>query len=650
MENVQDSKNQDVKDSETKNMESRGYMAKTGWEIFYDFLTEVFAILIPGAFFTSFFVFAVLICIGFGSGNASAGTPAVSGSVTSTIGLLIAALTYCFGALFHRREIKVVDEESARHIYKKGAHNSGHSFAFANAINENYVKRLVCILQYHLYLHKWNVTMPCNAEIKWAKEEELNPGEELVHKLNEEIEKVLEKEIKRVEMAKSEDFGIQTLVDWLMESDEKEIRRKKIVGFKDSLIDIVRRKLLAEKSEIRDIARSRSIENKQFLECLNDERHGTLKARLEDKVWATITEHVHKPVKPEQMAEKTDDTKADNTKKENSDNKKNNKKNNKKVSNAKKKKELELLQPVEILNRALEELNVEEPEQTWFSEIEDRIVELLWKDKEPRRKKKSFQQDKIKSFLVSVEIASKKFTKDFNENSVKGQESKHVYYQLEHAARRMWDLVKDDLKSPVEWPYTRMYQYCFDRGLSFANLVSWGDGATAEDDYVYVIDTIGLTTDATISDEYRRSKIRLNTDKVEISLKAPALGRVLEKNEAHIRFNNSMWYASKLLLKILIAVGLIILAAFCIGMRPGMLFLSKQVTRAIAENVHLWGYLLLLIILYLATCLYIRYSVREIMHYQRVREVTMYLEARQLIGKMEGNEEKRNEEKPNIWI
>jgi len=573
MENVQDSKNQVGKNSEVKNMESKGYMAKTGWEIFYDFLTEVFAILIPGAFFTSFLIFGLLICIGFRSGNATAGTPTITGGVTSIIGLLTAALTYCFGAFFHRREIKVVDEASARHIYKKSKHTSGHSFAFANAISESYVRRFAFILQYHLYLYEWDVKKPREVADQPDTDRKRNQGDALVRELNAEILEELKKTVELTGILGSEDPEVRELASRFMDPAEADT-------FQNGLVDIVRRKILAEKSKVRNIDRARSGEYKLFLAKLNEERHGTLKDRLEQKVWRKLSEY-----RPGQVPKKAG-------KEEN-------------IPGAEERRKRREEKFYRTLKKALENLCSTELVDDKFPEIVDR-------------------QGKVKVFLGAVKDVKVPLSEK-NEAGIRENE------QLEHAVRRIRKLIDDDLNSPVEWPYTRMYQYCFDRGLSFAELVNWGDGAAAEDDYVYVIDTLGLTTDATISDEYRRSKIRLNTDKVEIGLEAPALGRILEKNEAHIRFNNSMWYAADLMLKSLGPVAVIILAAFITGLHPGMLIPDGWFVLYFAENVRLWGYLLLLALLYLAGCLYIRSSVREIMHYQRVREVTLYLEAKQLI-------------------
>ena len=120
---------------------------RTPWEVLYDFLDEIFAMMIPGAFFLSYFFCVVFIVV---KDLEVVNSFAAHMSVALT--LVVFSVAYCFGALFHRMEIKIIDTASARRSYRKMPHGSGHSFAFANALTNAYVIRVIRIIQFHALL------------------------------------------------------------------------------------------------------------------------------------------------------------------------------------------------------------------------------------------------------------------------------------------------------------------------------------------------------------------------------------------------------------------------------------------------------------------------------------------------------------------
>ena len=138
-----------------------------GWEMAYDFLNDIFAALVPGSFFFHTLFMAILFADRF-----------IPGEFVEKLGvifpLMVVALAYSFGAFFQRREIKLKDRVSAKHIYRKMPHSSGHSFAFANALPDAYLTKICRLLEYWWNLDEKPVALNNrNAEAKPGKTDQI---------------------------------------------------------------------------------------------------------------------------------------------------------------------------------------------------------------------------------------------------------------------------------------------------------------------------------------------------------------------------------------------------------------------------------------------------------------------------------------------
>jgi hypothetical protein len=512
------------------------------WEMLYDFLIEIFATMIPGIFFLSFFIFLSLILL---PDKLLEHINNFARDLSLFMVLVFGSIAYCFGALFHRKEIKKIDRKSARHIYTKDPHGSGHSFAFANAITDNYIKRLVCILQ--------------------------------VLALNEDGKKKVE-------------------IDDLDENGK--IQKDKYGTTKR--IDLAIAVLKISKADIKSVLRSHHLvhnleQNKDLWQYAVD--------RLVYMIYEEPTEN--------EMEKKFEE-----------------------LSN-------QFAQESSLkLREALENI------------IWNRMNEIYCVHKIPNSLSKVLQRWYLDRFLVKSNTELKKISMfrrlmKRDKNCYKIAERLHKDLTRIHASiesndkNRQWktgiekiiNYLHSDLDGTIDWPYTHMKRYCQDRGLEFADEVDWGDGAIKG---LGLLDEIGLSTHINLSDEIKRSKSRINTQKMWISAQDSILYHAISKNEAHIRFMNAIRYAATPILVFAIITFLLSLGGILFESIPYLQGLWMQIpvelrkTLGIVNNEYK-ALTLALSIIYLSICGTIIRSIPEIMHYQRVRELTMMLKAQSII-------------------
>jgi hypothetical protein len=125
-------------------------------------------------------------------------------------------------------------------------------------------------------------------------------------------------------------------------------------------------------------------------------------------------------------------------------------------------------------------------------------------------------------------------------------------------------------------------------------------------------------------DVSQRSKTFINILKSRIQTYAPQEMPVIEKNEAHIRLMNSLWYAAKSIRNISIPV-LAGITGFYIaaGRMAGETFLASL--NNLPKSGFAFG-LALFSALQLTIACYIRRSIKQYFHYMRVREILYILE------------------------
>jgi hypothetical protein len=137
-------------------------------------------------------------------------------------------------------------------------------------------------------------------------------------------------------------------------------------------------------------------------------------------------------------------------------------------------------------------------------------------------------------------------------------------------------------------------------------------------------------------DATQRSKTFINILKTRIHRYAPEEMPEIEKNEAHIRLMNSLWYAAKAIRNIAIPV-LIGVAGFYIlrGLLTGKTFfesLKTLFTTDFAFCLALFSGIQLLI------AWYIRRSIKQYFHYMRVREILFLLEIANTVSQSTGRD------------
>lgn len=485
---------------------------RTGWEALYDFLNDIFATLIPGGFFLSYFLFVVIILIN---------SLGVTGDFIDKLGivfaLIVGALAYCFGAFFQRREIKIMDRKSARHIYHKMPHTSHHAFAFANALTDEYVTRLFRLAEFFIYINdlrspwSWDSMSTCNSS----------------QSLEQSVSQLLTPYV----TAERDSQAIPVLCTYLLN--------------KMLLVD--------------DRANA---EYDMMLEHIDDQIRRTTPFTLKESV-EKILYHSGK---------------------------------------------------IQLLSRR--SYSYDEADE-W-----KKLSKFLCKRMSP------------KTSLVKTKNNYKaltKFLKILSHELLDSKKTRRTFCAL----AKIQNFLAQDINGTVDWPYTHMKRYCEDRGLEFTDEVTWGDGAVRTS----VIDEIGLTTDQALSDEINRSKSRINTEKMKIAIQEPELYRSISKNEAHIRFINSLWYSTHLVIFCSGVFGFIAIAMFLYELVTGSQ--TARVVRLaflLPKGDILVG-LIAVSLLYISACLYIWHSGREILNYQRVREITMILQALHIMKHKRAEEE-----------
>lgn len=496
---------------------------RNGWEALYDFLNEIFATMIPGGFFLSFF-FAIYFIVAPQDIVDRINLFSENLNVISII--IIGSIAYCFGAVFQRKQIKKVDMLSARYLYRNSEHKSGHSLAFAHALTESYVDYVFTIiwsLRYNMEIVKDEIVKCILSEIESLPKEEKN-----FYKRTNSYKTLSGYVVSKYFVL---DFdSINTVFLNRLDELDKGLEDAGYMPFSKRAISIIERTIKNKDATAlnRDLKDSNS-------KVLNDKLDKVLnELRKKNESWLTW------PVCYDSY-------------------------------------------PVLIFKRA-----------KVYRVCKNPIYKKLWK-----------VQKKIQKAIIAC------IEKD---------------NRAKELLKKMHEYITSDLFGNIDWPYTHMYSYCKDRGLSFAEYVDWGDGAIKPK---CSIEKIGLTTNYSYSDEKNRSKSRLNTLKMDIGIKSPSFYRTISKTEAHIRFINSIWYAKNLLIWI-------ICLTFCLTIATCVYqyFYFNSHLPFIEWIFHIEQYaytsITLTCVVYGIICHYIKRSTLQILHYQRVREITLILEAKQL--------------------
>jgi hypothetical protein len=167
----------------------------------------------------------------------------------------------------------------------------------------------------------------------------------------------------------------------------------------------------------------------------------------------------------------------------------------------------------------------------------------------------------------------------------------------------------------VDYPYSRLKRYLETRNYSYlAEHIPWG----GNNDKKFK----------------QRSKMFINILKSRIHAYAPEEMPVIEKNEAHVRLMNSLWYAAKSIARITYVI-LAVLIVFYLGHDSKFGKPFFQVVReinAISPSAAVWfkpdfAFCLgVFSIIQLAIAWYIKRSIKQYFHYMRVREIMFILE------------------------
>lgn len=512
---------------------------RNGWEALYDFLNDIFATMIPGTFFLSFFV---IFFVSVFDNEWTIKLYQFAQSMGLVFTAMIGAVAYCFGAIFQRQEIKKVDAQSARYLYCKTPHDSGHSFAFANALTSSYVQYIFVLLKSIIILFI-------------SKEDQGTFIKRAANQLENEV-----------------NSGSLKYLKSFMPNGTKE------------LCEYAARKYFAVlKSAMPDMPKERTIEKdpEENLNKLEEDlkKWGYLSFRqLSDQIFCRFVNNKFNSILKSQCSSVNScPFQIDSS---------------------------EPMQPESILN--------------FWGIKKSRIKWELFR----HRLKGIGNQNYV--YLTLLIRHLKKHPLQFAKRPHVSSDKKDFYVLL----HKIIEYLDSDLNGSVDWPYTHMYSYCVDRGLPFADKVNWGDGALRP---LSPLDRVGLSTIHSYADEINRSKSRMNTLKMELSREDESLHRTISKTEAHIRFINSIWHAKKLLLIVLktalvLTLTYILVDAFVLNRQQYTSFLIWL--RLFPSHNFLQAIIICLV--YLAICRYIHISTLEIMHYQRVRELTMILKAQSL--------------------
>jgi hypothetical protein len=167
----------------------------------------------------------------------------------------------------------------------------------------------------------------------------------------------------------------------------------------------------------------------------------------------------------------------------------------------------------------------------------------------------------------------------------------------------------------VDFPYLYLKRYLEHRNYKdLASRIPW-DG----------------DNDATFN---RRSKTFINRLKSRINHYAPEEMPVIEKNEAHIRLMNSLWYAAKSIKNICLLIFPLI---FALHTRNKVISVLKFIFLGgggFKDNFAFFLVFFSLVQLFIA--LYIRRSIKQYFHYMRDREIMFILEIADTISRETG--------------
>jgi hypothetical protein len=171
----------------------------------------------------------------------------------------------------------------------------------------------------------------------------------------------------------------------------------------------------------------------------------------------------------------------------------------------------------------------------------------------------------------------------------------------------------------VDFPYSHLKRYLNTRNYThLAQHIPWeGSGEDAK----------------------HRSKMFINILKVRLHHYAPLEMPEIEKNEAHIRLMNSLWYVAKAIKNIAIwvltGIGLAVVAfVLCLRLSP-----PENVVRLFLNKLFFSDFifcLALFSVIQLVISWYIRRSIKQYFHYMRVREIMFILEIADTVSRSTG--------------
>ncbi len=534
-------------------MKASGQRPHNGWEMAYDFLNDIFAALVPGSFFLSYFLFmAILFADRFHS----------LGEFVEKLGvifpLMVVALAYSFGAFFQRREIKRNDRVSAKHIYRKMPHSSGHSFAFANALPDAYLTKICRLLEYWWNLDEKDAALNnMNAEAEPEKTGKINTRIESITKILEAYPDAS----KSNEAEKYAEYIVKKLL--LFHCDNNDGIDSELSSVNDKIWKRERRTLKERVEE--EVYLKGAIAESSTFEKL------TLVCRVRVRVHFYLVKHA-----------------------------------------------MPFWARIKLTPKDYSEL------------CKKRLISSL-----PSTLSGGTEIVQARNNFKTLKRICKALT---DVNKVIGTfQPKSKANDDTMAARRLRHLegiqkyIDHDINPSIDWPYTNMKRYCGDRGLEFESEVTWGDGAME----ISAVDEIWLTTDNKVSDEIKRSKSSINTAKMKIALAEPELNRAISRNEAHIRYISSIWYATHLVMPVSLVFLAISLAVAIVGYQG---YMAGALANTWVSIFHFGDAIKVfcLSLFYIIACFCISHSGKEILHYQRVREITMILQALYIIkGKAE---------------
>jgi hypothetical protein len=237
--------------------------------------------------------------------------------------------------------------------------------------------------------------------------------------------------------------------------------------------------------------------------------------------------------------------------------------------------------------------------------------------------------------LFSYIIGSVFYRKDIKEpdtasaietyNKSSAEEKKGLAFDFKDAGGKPFKLLAGlykRMKFRVDFPYARLKRYLKTRNYThLAEHIPWSGDENEKKNKQQPSKT----------SIHQRSKMFINILKARIHRYAPEEMPEIEKNEAHIRLMNSLWYAAKTIRNITAPVFTgVIVSYISSGLIEGKTFfesLKNLLNTDFAFSVALFSAIQLLI------AWYIRRSIRQYFHYMRVREIMFILEIADTISR-----------------